>query len=993
MTNEKKTYTPKQLEVINADTGYNMVLAGPGCGKTDILAERIARAYEKGSVNLSDMLCLTFTNRAARGMYDRIQSRLGDDSADLFVGNIHRYCSHFLFESNVISAEAAIMDEEDSNEVLSSEIAEDDVKDLIAYEESRTYNGTTLVAVNWFIINDILGIDMHPSGISGKVTVPNAKKIISAVRYKVAELQHLVFQVKGGHPQEDWFHKEFMETDSFKRHYPFIQDFKDDCEAAFYDKDSFRFLDSYEKLLALASKYKDYKDANGLLDFDDLLIQTYDAYYNDVNHEYKRYKWVQIDEIQDLSGFQISLVDLLTDKSADFVVLYLGDEQQAIYSFMGASLSTLDMLKSRCLSHIYHLDKNFRSPKYLLDLYNSYAIQELKVDKDFLPEPKDDEEADFHDICIHDYKTLEEETQSVYNTVLPFLRKQQSPNERTALLVTWNADANEISDRLKWDNIPHFKISGLDSFQTVHMRTLMAHFNAVDNDFNLIAWSRILKQTHAVETYSEARHLIAKMRNIGMCPSDLLRDNGSTLGEFLYYFDNEEIVLFDTETTGVDVFGDDIIQIAAIKIRNGQEVPDSFKEIYLQTDKSRIPAKLGKIENPMVKDYAEAELEGRVVSRKEGLLDFMNYVGDAVLLGHNVNFDYNILKNNLKRYCRGYYDNYETSILDTLKLAHLISPRLRKYKLEYLIERLGLKGTNSHNAKDDIMATFELAKYCRTKSDALLEKQGSFYQEQKVLKVIEELHNGYKYCYDLTKSRLYEQYSSDEEYAIVREMKELSPMLAQLCEFKIVDSFDLIISYLNEDVISKEEPNALKSHFGNHLMDMSTYREADLCASSSFKENLFVSTVHKAKGLEFENVVVMKAVNGRYPHFAHTTPEQQEEDKRLFYVAISRAMKRLIVSGSSIEEGFTPYLSSVISRFTIRTRLYGRYLVEVGRDEMRISEYGSLIRRYRNLGKVYSHSDMNNQEKLLNSIRSKVNSAELPEIVDSMMAKYGVYSL
>lgn len=71
MYNVKKTYTSKQLEVINANSGYNMVLAGPGCGKTDILAVRIARAYEKGNVQLSDMLCLTFTNRAARGMYDR----------------------------------------------------------------------------------------------------------------------------------------------------------------------------------------------------------------------------------------------------------------------------------------------------------------------------------------------------------------------------------------------------------------------------------------------------------------------------------------------------------------------------------------------------------------------------------------------------------------------------------------------------------------------------------------------------------------------------------------------------------------------------------------------------------------------------------------------------------------------------------------------------------------------------------------------------------
>ena len=50
-----KAYTSNQLEVINVNQGYNMVLAGPGCGKTDILAERIARAYEQGHQSLDDM--------------------------------------------------------------------------------------------------------------------------------------------------------------------------------------------------------------------------------------------------------------------------------------------------------------------------------------------------------------------------------------------------------------------------------------------------------------------------------------------------------------------------------------------------------------------------------------------------------------------------------------------------------------------------------------------------------------------------------------------------------------------------------------------------------------------------------------------------------------------------------------------------------------------------------------------------------------------------
>ena len=77
-----KNYTERQLEVINVNSGYNMVLAGPGCGKTDILAERVTRAYDKGDADLTDMLCLTFTNRAARGMYNRILQKLPEAASE-----------------------------------------------------------------------------------------------------------------------------------------------------------------------------------------------------------------------------------------------------------------------------------------------------------------------------------------------------------------------------------------------------------------------------------------------------------------------------------------------------------------------------------------------------------------------------------------------------------------------------------------------------------------------------------------------------------------------------------------------------------------------------------------------------------------------------------------------------------------------------------------------------------------------------------------------
>ena len=70
----ERTFDPWQREAIEIGGGRHVVLALPGCGKTDILTERVVYAHAKG-VEYSDMLCLTFTNRAAKGMAQRQRRR------------------------------------------------------------------------------------------------------------------------------------------------------------------------------------------------------------------------------------------------------------------------------------------------------------------------------------------------------------------------------------------------------------------------------------------------------------------------------------------------------------------------------------------------------------------------------------------------------------------------------------------------------------------------------------------------------------------------------------------------------------------------------------------------------------------------------------------------------------------------------------------------------------------------------------------------------
>ena len=107
-----------QKEVISAYGGYHLVLAAPGCGKTELLTHRIIHAHTAHGVDYSDMLCLTFTNRAARGMRDRIKQNAPESVDELYVGNIHKFCSRFLYDNQIIPMSTGIIDELDQKDIL-----------------------------------------------------------------------------------------------------------------------------------------------------------------------------------------------------------------------------------------------------------------------------------------------------------------------------------------------------------------------------------------------------------------------------------------------------------------------------------------------------------------------------------------------------------------------------------------------------------------------------------------------------------------------------------------------------------------------------------------------------------------------------------------------------------------------------------------------------------------------------------------------------------
>lgn len=876
-----KAFNSEQQQVIHAWGGRHLVLAPPGCGKTAVLAERIVWAHEERGVPFADMACLTFTNRASRGMSERIHERLPrcEGLDELFVGNVHRFCSRFLFSEGVVPDDTAIIDTDMSISILADYLGEDELK--------------------------VLGEARHRQRYS-----------------QVINLQHLMCQCAHHYPGRLMVHRDALPprllrelATAFGLSYS-QQSAIDLYRHADYYRDRHALLSSdaqwmLEALYAAAC-YEHYKQANDLLDFEDLLLRTYDTLMRpDRETGLHRYRWLQVDEVQDLNPLQLAIVDLLA--TDDATVVYLGDPGQAIFSFMGAQTDTLELLRQRCgtggLHNFYH---NYRSPQYLLTVLNTYAHQQLGIAAELLPTTQDNTAQQPGDLLIMESENNIDEVNLVARTVSRLC--QQHPDETVAVVVAFNSDADDVSAALQALGVSHFKISGADLFSTPTVRLLLAHLSVLAMEQNFTAWSTLLAGLHVYASNSASRQFVRAMMQLGISPADLIDYDGSTyVAQFANDWQQADFVVFDTETTGLDVAHDDVVQIAAVKVRRGAVVGEL--NIFVETDRP-IPAMLGDVANPLLSEYGRHPH----LSHAEALSVFANFAQGCLLLGHNATFDYQILAFQMRRYAPGLsMQQCWPHCYDSLKLARLLFQRQPSYKLKALIGALGLEGSNTHLANDDIMATLSLAQACYRQAVRLVGRQLEFLARHRA--TADKLRRAYAGLYCQSRAALFTPVGLHQlvqhayDYLLGQGTIVGEPRLMY------------ILRYIETDML-QDDPGAdaplLAQQLARHAQDLCTMKEADLCGSASMQERVFVSTVHKAKGLEFDSVIVFDAVDGKYPSAYANTQSGTDEEARKFYVAISRARRRLIVSycrnavnryGRWFSRQLTPYARCVLDLF------------------------------------------------------------------------------
>ena len=169
-----------------------------------------------------------------------------------------------------------------------------------------------------------------------------------------------------------------------------------------------------------------------------------------------------------------------------------------------------------------------------------------------------------------------------------------------------------------------------------------------------------------------------------------------------------EFVVFDIETTGFSNKNDKIIEIGAVKLKDG-EVVDRFSRFV--NPQRTIPAviiELTGITDEMVKDEQLIE---------DVLPEFMEFVGDATLVAHNAAFDIGFIKKNL----RDLGKELPNQVMDTVPLARFLYPELKRVKLNIVAKHLGVSLENHHRAVDDAKATADILMVCFKKIKEELE--------------------------------------------------------------------------------------------------------------------------------------------------------------------------------------------------------------------------------------------------------------------------------
>ena len=204
-------------------------------------------------------------------------------------------------------------------------------------------------------------------------------------------------------------------------------------------------------------------------------------------------------------------------------------------------------------------------------------------------------------------------------------------------------------------------------------------------------------------------------------------------GKSLLAIENDYIAI-DIETTGLDTSYDEILELGAVKYSGGVEVSRFQSLVKPEYEISEFITELTGITNEMV---------ANAPSISDVLPDFLNFISQSLLVGHNVNFDINFIYDRCEELGLSPFSN---DFVDTMRLSRRLYPNWKNHKLSTMINELGIGEVVEHRALGDCIQTaksYEALKAYAKEIDADLSIKRSSYFSAKdiVVHAGSELYN------------------------------------------------------------------------------------------------------------------------------------------------------------------------------------------------------------------------------------------------------------
>ncbi len=1020
----------KQRKTVTHKDGPLLVIAGPGTGKTKVITHRIAYLIREHSIKPENILAITFTNKAAEEMQERINSEIGEPhGSSVKACTFHAFCVKVLRKHATqigLSENFTIFDQEFQDEILTESVRELSLnpEDYPVWLLRNIISDAKCKLQNPVDTADTL--DIYESG-----TIENTRSVLQSYQdkldaydaldfddllVKTVELLERVEEVRAAYRKElsyvlvDEYHDvnnaqyrllqllcpppegnlmvvadEDQAIYSWRGSNPqYIEDFKAD-----FNPETLTLDDHYrcsEKILRAAEEVisrnterqkqhtlRTHKDvgrdifhytfdtpvaeALGIINVIENLVTQRNYSYRDIAIFYRTHRLADVLAEQllraDIKFQRVQPMNSFGEGNSQSILAYLRfiqwqlpqDLERAL-NFPETCIDDLTWVRLKWLAQREHIEfiellKNIEAYPQDVGPLTRQNVRQFWTQLEHLSTEIRGEQVD--KIIQNLFDTLEQSRSPYRAEELEVIERQPEPsNLSTAQDVLYSAlDLDEPIQIIACHGIDEYCAAHIihQTLETYLDHTAQLQFLPPDeNDVTQIANGVYM----LIGDFAEIGESGRDARTVLIGTADTINTDAIHLGaegarsitalklcqRLINRFESPnmaDMVVYDLETTGINPKTAEIVEIAAQRL---SVIGDEIERFYrlVKPPGGRIPraaTRIHRIDAETVKDSPGIELV---------LPELMGFIQDRILIGHNVaGYDNPILARDLRRYLRR---DLSAPHYDTLATARRLFPRQR-CSMGALAEKFGIEHGRLHGALEDVTVNREIFKE--------LIKIDAYKREVKSLAELLPLVG----VGILAKAAA----SASEVAPTEGTLTETDAFLNAAKRFtqthgpELPDRFPLEATEMEQATAYMEElQNASAPEFPedlawqqrriqfmnavlhfesmsdtNRLTDFLDYQKllTNVDELDDTTEQLTLMTVHAAKGTEFPIVIIIGMEEGSFPMWRQDITEAElEEERRLFYVGMTRAQAQL-------------YLSSVTYRFGDRDRASSMFVREI----------------------------------------------------------------